>query len=183
VNGVEQSIEGNITIQLHMIDGQGLNPASTSPDQIAVTVYRSKGGIWYSNNWDGTNSVLTNLCKAGDNLSVTGSGVSSTTSTATVQQLAAAPEQIELAQAAKFNLTAFPNPSASYFNVKLESSNATERITLRVIDLQGRVVRLMQNLTAGQTVQLGSEYRPGVYFVEMIQGGNRKQLQLIKRIN
>ena len=110
-------------------------------------------------------------------------GDAPTTLSATVQQAAPKPQQVDVMETGKFNLTAFPNPSASYFNVKLESSNATEKITLRVVDLQGRVVRLMQNLTAGQTVQLGNEYRPGVYFVEMIQGTNRKQLQLIKRIH
>lgn len=183
VNGVEQSIEGNLTLQLKLHDKNAPNPAF-STDKIAVTVYRSKGGIWYSNNWDGTKSILTDLCREGDDISVTGSGTTVTsTNTASVQQVTARPQQVDVAPTTAFNLTAFPNPTASHFNVKLESSNNTEKIVVRVIDLQGRTVEVFNNLVPGQTLQIGSNYRTGVYFVEMIQGTNRKQLQLIKRIH
>jgi hypothetical protein len=49
-----------------------------------------------------------------------------------------------------------------------------------VLDVSGRTVRVIPNLAAGETVQLGSEYRPGIYFVEMVQGSNRTQIRLVK---
>jgi hypothetical protein len=49
--------------------------------------------------------------------------------------------------------------------------------------MNGRTVQVIQNLATGQTVQLGSEYRPGIYFVEMLQGNQRKQVKLLKAIN
>jgi hypothetical protein len=84
---------------------------------------------------------------------------------------------------AKFGLTAFPNPSRTQFSVHLESSDRNGKITLRVFDISGRTVGVIPNLMAGQTVQLGNEYRPGIYFVEMIQGKNRTQVKLLKAVD
>ena len=83
--------------------------------------------------------------------------------------------------ATKFNMKAFPNPTTNHFNIQLQSDNMKEKINLRVSDLAGRTVELLWNISAGQTVQIGSKYRPGMYIVEMIQGNNRKQLKLIKQ--
>jgi hypothetical protein len=83
----------------------------------------------------------------------------------------------------KLELIAFPNPSVTQFNLKLQSSNITDKITIRVFDMNGRTVQVIQNLATGQTVQLGSGYRPGIYFVEMLQGNQRKQVKLLKAIN
>jgi hypothetical protein len=78
-------------------------------------------------------------------------------------------------------IKAFPNPSNSQFNVQLLSSNNTEKVQLRVMDIQGRTVEMMHNLNADQVIQIGAEYRPGVYIVEMIQGNSRKQVKLLKQ--
>jgi hypothetical protein len=183
VNGVEQSIEGNITIQLNMYDAQALGNTSHPTDQIAVTVYRGKGGgIWYSNNWNGTQSALTNLCRAGDNLSVTGSGAATDGSIVGKVDDAQRVNRVIAGEPMNtFNLTAFPNPAISSFNVKLESSVTADKIQLRVMDIQGRTIEVRNNLNAGQTLRLGGDYRPGIYIIEMIQGNNRKQLKLMKQ--
>jgi len=80
-----------------------------------------------------------------------------------------------------FTLNAYPNPTQSAFTIKLESSVTTEKVRLRVYDLSGRTVQVMNGLSANQTIQVGVDYRPGVYFIEMIQGTQRKQLKLIKQ--
>jgi alpha-N-acetylglucosamine transferase len=78
-------------------------------------------------------------------------------------------------------IKAFPNPTNSQFNVQLLSNNNTDKVQLRVMDIQGRTVEMMHNLNAGQVVQIGAAYRPGIYIVEMIQGNNRKQVKLLKQ--
>jgi len=79
-----------------------------------------------------------------------------------------------------FELAAYPNPTTSQFNVKLQSSNTRDAISIIVYGINGRIVEAKQKLNAGQTVQLGALYRPGVYIVEMIQSKERKQLKLVK---
>ena len=91
--------------------------------------------------------------------------------------------QAPVMEPVSFNLKAYPNPSTSQFTVSVQSSNREEKIQVRVMDLNGRVVELFNNLSANQTLQIGGSYRPGMYIVEMIQGNERKQLKLIKQPN
>jgi len=77
-------------------------------------------------------------------------------------------------------LKASPNPGNSQFTIKIESGNTKELLTLRVVNLLGRVVEVRNNIFAGQTLQIGNKYPPGFYFVEVIQGKNKKQIKLIK---
>jgi hypothetical protein len=79
------------------------------------------------------------------------------------------------------NLKAFPNPTSSSFTVLAESNDVKQKIEVRVMDLYGRTVEIRPNIVSGQTLRLGDQYRPGVYFIEMIQGNNRRQLKLIKQ--
>jgi hypothetical protein len=51
-----------------------------------------------------------------------------------------------------------------------------------VTDALGRKLEARQSLVS-QTLQLGSTYRPGVYFVRFIQGQQSTELKLIKLSN
>ena len=82
--------------------------------------------------------------------------------------------------AAGFTLKAMPNPSTAFFNLKLESSNLTDKVSLRVLDVQGRLVEARDNLQPNQTLRLGDAYRPGIYFIEVVQGIQKSSTKLIK---
>ncbi len=83
--------------------------------------------------------------------------------------------------ATEFILKAMPNPSSSQFTLKIESGNTKEMLNLRVVDVLGKVIEIKNNIFARQTLQIGKNYRPGVYFVEMTQGNDRIVLKLIKQ--
>ena len=83
-------------------------------------------------------------------------------------------------QSDMLSVQAYPNPAQSQFNIKLQSSNTKDAISIIVYGMNGKVVETRQNLKAGQSLVLGGMYRPGIYILEMIQGGQRKQLKLIK---
>lgn len=72
-----------------------------------------------------------------------------------------------------------PNPSTTYFTLKLESRSAIP-VNLRVMDARGRVVDAKSKLGANSTIQVGHGYSSGIYYAEFIQGGTRKVVQLIK---
>jgi hypothetical protein len=174
VNGVEQSIEGNDVMQLNIYDAVAPGYKTGSKDSIALTVYRKAGGVWFSNNWVISNTVLDAVC-AGD-VSVTGSGGGAVVSTANPRLVELAPTAV----ANNFDVKVYPNPSQSQFNVKLESSNMQDEISIVIYDLNGKPVETRQHLKAGQTLVLGGLYRPGVYMLEMIQGNQHKQMKLVK---
>jgi hypothetical protein len=58
------SVDGNATLQLWMTD----NGEPGSADTIGIQVLNKSGGVWYSSNWSGTNTVEQTL--AGGNLAV-----------------------------------------------------------------------------------------------------------------
>ena len=81
----------------------------------------------------------------------------------------------------KFDLKAFPNPSKNQFTLKIESDNLKDGISVRVIDMFGRTIQTFTKLSVGQTLQIGGNYKVGVYFIDIMQGNRHKQLKLIKQ--
>ncbi|MGZ3937078.1 MAG: T9SS type A sorting domain-containing protein, partial [Flavisolibacter sp.] len=132
--------------------------------------------ILYSSNWTGTRTDMMNL--TGGNLVVhSGFNVGTGAATTTTTRISTVP----VIEAGTFTLRGYPNPSNSQFNLQIQSSNRTDRIQIRVIDLSGKVIEEFNNLNGSQSLKIGAMYRPGVYIVEMIQGSQRKQLKLIKQ--
>jgi hypothetical protein len=72
-----------------------------------------------------------------------------------------------------------PNPSPNRFTLNL-SGGTNEPIQLRVTDILGRVVEGRKLGAGAQTVQLGESWRNGTYILEVIQGTERKTMQLVK---
>ncbi len=74
-----------------------------------------------------------------------------------------------------------PNPSNDYFIITTASLNKTERLSLRVFDMQGRVIEKREGLKAGQNIQVGKELQPGTYLIEIVQGTDRTTQTVIKQ--
>lgn len=89
-------------------------------------------------------------------------------------------QKVNVAQ--KLTLQTFPNPSKSYFTL-VTSSGSEQFITIRVTDVLGRVIDIKQNVPANGTLHLGRHYRPGIYYVELIQGAKKVTTKLIKNLN
>jgi hypothetical protein len=79
-----------------------------------------------------------------------------------------------------FDVKVLGNPSTSIFRLKIESNNFDEKVTLKIADINGRIVEVKQNLYAGAIFELGMDYKAGSYFLEAIQGGQRKVIKLFK---
>jgi hypothetical protein len=82
---------------------------------------------------------------------------------------------------AKFTVNVMPNPTSYSFSVSVQSEYENEKIILRVIDVSGKLVDLKGELMKGKVYIIGENYMPGVYFIEVIQGTNRKVIKLIKQ--
>jgi hypothetical protein len=79
----------------------------------------------------------------------------------------------------ELKVTVMPNPSTTFFTLKLESKYETP-VNMRVMDESGRVVDARSKLGANSTMQIGHNYSSGTYYAELIQGTKRKVVQLIK---
>jgi hypothetical protein len=76
-------------------------------------------------------------------------------------------------------VTVMPNPTTTYFTLKLESKYETP-VNIRVMDGRGRVVDAKSKVGSNSTIQIGHNYSSGTYYAELIQGNIRKVVQLIK---
>ncbi len=88
-------------------------------------------------------------------------------------------EKGTISSEAELKVTVLPNPSTTYFTLKLESRYNTA-VNMRVMDSRGRVVDAKTGIGSNSTLQVGHNYAAGTYYAELIQGGVRKTVQLIK---
>ncbi|MES2797040.1 MAG: T9SS type A sorting domain-containing protein, partial [Bacteroidota bacterium] len=84
-----------------------------------------------------------------------------------------------IAEPATFNVKVFSNPSTTDFGIYV-TGEQFEKVSIRVIDIYGKVIELRNNINTGQEVRIGHNYFSGIYIVEVVQGKNRKIIKLIK---
>ena len=82
---------------------------------------------------------------------------------------------------AELTVAASPNPTTDYFILSIKGNGSNKKIKLRVIDLLGRSVERMDNVSANQSIRIGSNYLSGTYFAEVIQGDKKVVIQLSKQ--
>ena len=99
--------------------------------------------------------------------------------TKVVQSVIAEKTETIVSAEEELKVTVMPNPSTTFFTLKLESKYETP-VNMRVMDASGRVVDMKSKIGANSTLQIGHNYSSGTYYAELIQGTKRKVVQLIK---
>ena len=79
-----------------------------------------------------------------------------------------------------FIVYASPNPSKGSFVLQINSDDAKTGALVRVMDANGKAIESFNNVQPGKRLLFGESYRGGNYYVEVIQGSNRKVIQLVK---
>jgi len=74
---------------------------------------------------------------------------------------------------------AMPNPSSQYFTLVIHRSSELP-VYIHVKDAMGRVVEAKTIMVPGNTLQLGMNYKPGMYFVQLLEGNEAVSVKLIK---
>jgi uncharacterized delta-60 repeat protein len=83
------------------------------------------------------------------------------------------------AEEQKLQVSAFPNPTRSFFQVHIKSRNRAQPVTVRITSSTGKVLETRQ-VTANNQLQFGSHYRPGIYYIEAEQAGVKTTAKLVK---
>jgi len=173
VNGTEVNVEGGAQMQLSIYDGGA--PGQSAPDKFGITIFRSAGGVWYSNNWVGNKTEPAVIC--GGDVSVTGSGASTIISSpGTVDENT----RIDNIAQGTLKIKAFPNPTTHYFTLDVES-NSNEPIEVKVYDMTGHMVYYHKGSLKETHHKFGQMLTNGTYLTEVRQGTNRKTITLIKK--
>jgi hypothetical protein len=79
-----------------------------------------------------------------------------------------------------FVIKAYPNPSADYFTLLVNTTDKFTGITVRIMDAFGRTIQVFNNVAADKTVMFGDKYASGAYYAEVSQGQDRKVIPLMK---
>ncbi len=58
---------------------------------------------------------------------------------------------------------------------------SSEKVSIKVTDMTGRLIEQRSNLSANQALRVGDNYRAGMYYVEVTQGASKKQVKLVKQ--
>ena len=75
----------------------------------------------------------------------------------------------------------YPNPSSSTFRLYL-SLDKPQDVTLNLLSADGRQLQTQRVSAALGVIDIdASAYRPGVYFLKVIQGGEVKTIKLVKK--
>ncbi|MBK7374101.1 MAG: HYR domain-containing protein [Chitinophagaceae bacterium] len=77
------------------------------------------------------------------------------------------------------SVTAWPNPTSSYFNLKVKS-RSQEAVEIRMIDMTGKLVQVRKGI-AGETYLFGSNAVSGMYILEASQGGKTVRTKVVKQ--
>jgi hypothetical protein len=167
---------GNYGFLLTAVDGDLGN--STAPDLFRIKIWDKNNAnvIVYDNQYGAADDASLNTQIAGGSIVI---HTTKNTSSYTVAQNV----NEERSYAGKLTVKALPNPSATQFTLKINSDDRNEMISIRVVDMLGKELEVRTNIFAGQTLEIGNGYRPGIYLVEVIQGKQIKTLKLIKEPN
>jgi hypothetical protein len=79
-----------------------------------------------------------------------------------------------------FQAIASPNPTTNTFTLRIESDNKVDKVNVRVMDIYGRVLELKNGVAPNSVIRFGGNYRPGVYFTQILQGDKKLVMRLIK---
>jgi hypothetical protein len=110
---------------------------------------------------------------------VAGNGIDDNCNSKIDEATMAAARASDIAEQGALKAYASPNPSRSYFEVRLQSGSNSP-VQVCITDQAGRVVTLKKGLAPQQTIRLGSAYPPGVYYVEIRQAAEKTMVKLVK---
>jgi hypothetical protein len=78
-----------------------------------------------------------------------------------------------------FQVAVLPNPGRTSFTLSIESNNDLP-VNVRILDVQGREINRLGNISANSIVKFGNNLKTGFYLAEIIQGNERKIVKLVK---
>ncbi|MEO6454521.1 MAG: T9SS type A sorting domain-containing protein, partial [Ginsengibacter sp.] len=84
-----------------------------------------------------------------------------------------------IASANELTVKVLANPSASAFSLNIKSSS-TVNVTLRITDLFGRTLKVIDHVQSNATLNIGEDLPRGNYVVEVKQNTITKVLKLVK---
>ncbi len=169
--GGQSGIGFTMTVVDGQLDGSGV-------DKIRMKIYNKSNGTIIYDNQPGASDAALPTQAVGANSIIVISGASSTLTSAGKSQSEEIKSKVDEVSS-ELDMIAYPNPTATNFTINIKGNSKTEKITMQVVDMYGRIIET-RNVNANSIIRFGDRYRPGIYFVRIIQGKEHKEIKLIK---
>jgi lysophospholipase L1-like esterase len=90
------------------------------------------------------------------------------------------PRQQKISPLNQVEVSVIPNPSTNQFSLRIASANMGEWFSIKVTDINGKTIETRQRISAGQLLQIGNDYKQGIYFVTISGDVYRNTYKLVK---
>ncbi len=160
----------------------GTGDGDTAPDWIVIDDHHVKLRAERAGGGNGRIYTITTTCH--DQYGNTSSGTTTVTvnhdnGNSSQTSESSIKDETTVGDVSGLSVRALNNPSRDHFTLNIQT-NSLDKMTVRLIDIYGRVVDSKFNLTGSQVLQIGSKLNAGAYLVELQQGKQKTQLKLMK---
>jgi hypothetical protein len=139
-----------------------------------VSGAKGSGGTNYTGSYSSTSTATTCSTSPGQRPA---EPLPATTQQLIVKEIPAL--HIELSEGEKLEATAAPNPTSTSFNLVIKG-NRKSPVSVKVIDISGRVVERHEKVPANSNLKMGQRLAAGSYFIEVVQDDQKKIIRVIK---
>jgi hypothetical protein len=164
---------GNYGFMVTAVDGQIAGGGGSAKDRFRMRIWNKNDGnkIVYDNQFGLDENAVPTTELGGGSIVIHSDSRS---------RMAAAPIVIATEPVIQpVTLTAYPNPTTSFFSLKV-TGGTTEKVQLNVFDAAGRKVHIANGGT-NQTYTFGQQFTGGTYFVVVAVDSKQQTLKLIKQ--
>ena len=162
---------GNLRLEVHMTD-RG-EPGTN--DEISIQLTNNANALLYSSHW--VVNLTEEIYLAAGNIVVhSGFNLGTPVITSAKIERNITPETVP----GLFDVKVLGNPTETQFTLLPESS-VDHPISVRIMDITGRIMETRNNIRPGQLVSFGSNFKAGTYFAEILQGDRKKMITLVKQ--
>lgn len=166
--GGQSGIGFTMTVVDGELDGSGV-------DKIRMKIYNKNNGTIIYDNQPGASDAGLPVAAVGTNSVIVIQGNSGNAPTTKAGEEVVREENLN-----GLHVAAHPNPSRGNFTLVVKSNNAKEKISLQAFDQYGRSIETRENIISESAIRFGDLYRPGAYYVRVVQGKEHKEMKLIK---
>lgn len=123
-----------------------------------------------------------NIATCNTTVAVTRSATVNMSTTSAVSSNFASGDMLTENKQVELEAIAMPNPASGYFTLKLKSQSQ-ENLTIKVMDITGKMMEQKTGIPANSTLQFGCNYATGLYIAEICQGNHKIFMRLVKATN
>ncbi|SHL36162.1 Por secretion system C-terminal sorting domain-containing protein [Chitinophaga jiangningensis] len=154
---------------------------SGTGDAVGITIRDKRGSLWFASNWltllNAEQTLAAGNVKVNSGFSLLQTFISSLLSTVNEDDIARGGGN----KGTALQVALAPNPATTYTNVIVHAAPEKGKVYVKVFDVYGKLVESREDVPTGTAIQIGSDYRAGIYMVVVNQGKVQQTVKLVKQ--